>query len=242
MDNWKVENLIEASTKSISIAQVLRFIKVDVSPANYRKFNKLAKRYNLNTSHFLGQSHCKGITKNLPKAPLEKILVVNSTFDYGYVKRRILKENLLPYKCSIPTCGINTWQNNHITLQLDHINGIKNDNRLENLRLICPNCHSQTNTYCGRNISKPQNMKKKHNNKCVDCSTAIYCYAIRCKSCEAKQRNSFVIDWPTIDDLISLVKKLGFIGAGKKLNVSDNSVRKHLRRNNIDPKSIKKDK
>lgn len=240
MNNWDLIKLKEAANKSISIAQALKFLGVDVSPANYRKFKKIIRRNNIDISHFLGKAHTKGTNRNLPKAKLEDMLVEHSTFDYGYVKRRILKENLLPYKCSIPHCSISNWHGNPITLQLDHINGIKNDNRLSNLRLICPNCHSQTTTYCGRNIAKTANMKKKINNKCQDCNKDIYEYAKYCRSCAAKHNNKFVIEWPELNLLISMIEKLGYSSCGRALNVSDNSIRKHLRRNNIDPKSIRK--
>lgn len=65
------------------------------------------------------------------------------------LKERLIRANLLEYKCH--KCGITEWQNEPIALQLDHINGINNDHRLENLRLLCPNCHSQTDTYAGKN-------------------------------------------------------------------------------------------
>lgn len=72
------------------------------------------------------------------------------------VKGRIIKDNLLEYKCLF--CGIkDKWNNLKISLELDHINGDPTDNRLENLRFLCPNCHSQTNTYCGLNLSKKKN-------------------------------------------------------------------------------------
>jgi hypothetical protein len=65
------------------------------------------------------------------------------------LKNRLINENLIEKKCKI--CGIDQWMGKEITLQLDHINGINNDHRLENLQLLCPNCHSQTETYCGKN-------------------------------------------------------------------------------------------
>lgn len=68
------------------------------------------------------------------------------------LNKRLVKEKILEYKCSC--CGISEWNNKPITLQLDHINGNNSDHRLENLRLICPNCHSQTDTYCGKNKEK----------------------------------------------------------------------------------------
>jgi 5-methylcytosine-specific restriction endonuclease McrA len=81
-----------------------------------------------------------------PKKSNDEIFVIDSTYARHNLKRRILQENLLPYKCSL--CGIgNMWNNKELVLQLDHINGKNNDNRLENLRFICPNCHTQTETF-----------------------------------------------------------------------------------------------
>jgi predicted RNA-binding Zn-ribbon protein involved in translation (DUF1610 family) len=65
------------------------------------------------------------------------------------IKNRILKENLISYVCS--NCGLNEWNNKPISLHLDHINGKNWDHRIENLRFLCPNCHSQTETYTGKN-------------------------------------------------------------------------------------------
>ena len=65
------------------------------------------------------------------------------------VRKSILRKELIPYKCGI--CGIQEWNGKKLSLHLDHINGINNDHRLENLRFLCPNCHSQTETYTGRN-------------------------------------------------------------------------------------------
>lgn len=70
------------------------------------------------------------------------------------VRRRLLEEGLLRYECY--ECGIKEWFGERLPLHLDHINGIKNDHRLENLRMLCPNCHSQTKTFGGRNV-KPRN-------------------------------------------------------------------------------------
>lgn len=86
-----------------------------------------------------------------PKYTLDEVLVENSKYlNYTCLKNRLINEGYLEYKCQI--CG-NTgiWNNQKLTLQLDHINGIKTDNRITNLRLLCPNCHSQTDTYSGKN-------------------------------------------------------------------------------------------
>lgn len=81
-----------------------------------------------------------------PQMPLEELKSRAS------VRRRIIKEELLPYKCSI--CGISKWYGKSLSLNLDHINGIANDHRLENLRWICPNCDSQSSTFAGRNVKR----------------------------------------------------------------------------------------
>jgi 5-methylcytosine-specific restriction endonuclease McrA len=85
------------------------------------------------------------------KRELEEILVENSTYtNRTALKTRLLKEGLITYECAICK-NKGEWNGNPLTLQLDHINGINNDHRLENLRFLCPNCHSQTNTFSGRN-------------------------------------------------------------------------------------------
>ena len=93
----------------------------------------------------------KNHKKGNPKYSLEEILIENSSYtNRTRLKIRLLKEHLIEYKCAI--CGNKgEWNNQPLTLQLDHINGINNDNRIENLRFLCPNCHSQTETYSGRN-------------------------------------------------------------------------------------------
>jgi len=65
------------------------------------------------------------------------------------VRRVIIKDDLIPYKCG--ECGISEWNNKKLALHLDHINGKNSDHRLDNLRFLCPNCHSQTETYTGKN-------------------------------------------------------------------------------------------
>lgn len=111
---------------------------------SFLTLKKYIKMYNSDTSHFLKQTEAATI-KN--KIDLQDILVENSTYTNNQsLKRRLIKEGLLKYECS--KCG-NTgiWNNKPLTLQLEHINGNHKDNRIENLTLLCPNCHSQTETY-----------------------------------------------------------------------------------------------
>lgn len=97
------------------------------------------------------------------KFPNEIIFVENSNHPRHRVKERIIKENLLPYECS--SCSnTGSWQNKKLVLQLDHINGVNNDNRIENLRFLCPNCHSQEDTYAAKNKTNAQRRPKKYYN------------------------------------------------------------------------------
>jgi len=87
------------------------------------------------------------------KIPLNKVLVKNSSYHRGALKRRLLKGGLLKNECDV--CGLGAvWHGKKLVLVIDHINGVNNDHRIENLRMICPNCDSQSATYCGRNVNK----------------------------------------------------------------------------------------
>ena len=80
--------------------------------------------------------------------PLEKILKKNSSYNRGHLKNRLIKQGLLKNECYV--CFIKIWNNKKIVFELDHIDGVYNNNELSNLRLICPNCHSQTINFCNR--------------------------------------------------------------------------------------------
>lgn len=153
INNYKVDDktFIEAVQSSSSIrAAILKLGLVETGNA-YKVFKRRIKSLQLNTEHFLGCGHLKGKSHNWsPKIPLEKILVAQSSYTNSVrLKSRLINDGLLKYECSI--CGISNWNNKELSLQLDHINGISNDHQINNLRLLCPNCHSQTGTFAGRN-------------------------------------------------------------------------------------------
>lgn len=104
---------------------------------------------NIDTSHF---SFSKGGNSTI-RYKDDEIFVENSNVTKQTLKSRYLKyrESLdIPYQCDIMDCEISNWHDKVLNLQLDHVNGINNDNRIKNLRLLCPNCHSQTDTFAGR--------------------------------------------------------------------------------------------
>lgn len=95
------------------------------------------------------------------KIPIEEILVENSTYQTNKLRKRLLKEGFKEHRCEV--CLLTEWQGKEIPLELDHLNGCNNDHRLFNLRLICPNCHAQSENYRGKNWGKAT--RKHHYSK-----------------------------------------------------------------------------
>lgn len=144
------EQFVELLKKSSTISEVLFKLGYSVK-GNSWGFAKIRQRMsdlNLDGSVFKGKSP---ITKygSLHKVNASDILKPNCKHARSVLRRYVIKNNLIPYRCAI--CGCVEWQGRTLSLELDHINGINNDNRIENLRFLCPNCHSQTTTYGSRN-------------------------------------------------------------------------------------------
>lgn len=151
---WSEEDLRKATRKSTSIRQVIQKIGLIEAGGNYAQIKKYLRFYKIDTSHFKGRGWNKGLRGiGKPIIPLNKILVKNSDFQSYKLKNRLFKEKLKKPVCE--KCG---WakksKDNRIPVELDHINGNSNDNRLKNLRILCPNCHSLEPTHRGRNKKK----------------------------------------------------------------------------------------
>ena len=144
------EQFVELLKKSSTISEVLFKLGYTVKGNSwgYSQVKRRMDDLNLDYSIFKGKSAVIKITK-LNNVRKEDILKENCKHQRTVLRRYVIKNNLIPYKCAI--CGCTKWQGKTLSLELDHINGINNDNRLENLRFLCPNCHSQTSTYGSRN-------------------------------------------------------------------------------------------
>ena len=157
--------------------------------------------------------------------PLDEILVEHSTYEnIQRLKLRLIKAGLLEYKCE--KCGISEWQGTPISLQLDHKNGVHDDHRLSNLRLLCPNCHSQTNTYAGKNTkairANKRTTKTKKHSYCKICNKEIDRYSQYCKKHVPQETK---INWPDRETLKTKIRNTPFITLSKEFGVSDNAIR-----------------
>lgn len=149
--NWDEKLLRDAIKKSQCKSDVLRNLGISTKSGNFQTLDKYLKKYNIDDSNLV-YDHKRG-NKWTKKRLNDEVFCDNSTVSKNTLKNRIFKENLIEYKCSL--CGLRDfWNGNKIQLQIDHINGKNDDNRMENLRYLCPNCHSQTETYCMGNKKK----------------------------------------------------------------------------------------
>ncbi len=141
-------------------------------------------------------SHFKGrYDKGVFSAALSKevIFTENSTISSTTVKRVLRRDKLIPYCCTkCPNTG--EWLGQPLSLQLDHINGNNTDNRLVNLRWLCPNCHTQTPTYAGRRLVK---------HLCPTCGKPTSATGVRCRKCHLEAIR--INDWPSTTELQRLV-------------------------------------
>lgn len=135
-------------------------------------------------------------------------------------------------KCDDKDCSVGvSWNGKSLVLELDHIDGDMFNNELENLRLLCPNCHSQTDTFCNRGT------RTATYNYC-ECGKRISDYAEKCNPCSGKVR-PLQFDWPPLDDIIKMVKSMSWVSIGKEIGCSDNAVKKHLLRNGVNWRELK---
>jgi hypothetical protein len=149
---WTDDDLRTAVARSRSIRGVLVELGLKVGGSQYVAIKRHIERLGLDTAHFTGQGWTKGLTNPVPrpKRPLADILVRHSDYQHtATLRERLVREGLKARRCE--GCHLEVWCGQPIPLQLDHINGDRTDHRLENLRILCPNCHALTDTWCARN-------------------------------------------------------------------------------------------
>jgi HNH endonuclease len=189
--------------------EVLHKFERNESGASYKTLHRRLKEWNIDTSHFFNKSELminnKGIYSKILNEELFKINDVSRTT----IKRRILEEKLIKYCCKI--CGQDeNWNNKKMSLILDHINGVNNDNRLENLRFLCSNCNATLETHCKGSKGLIPKIKK------------IKKIFLGLNQRKVKER-------PSYEQLQEEVNNLGYSGTGRKYGVSDTAIRRWIK-------------
>jgi len=142
---WTDAEMKSALESSDTIADALRKLGLSLSNGNYLTIRRFIRRTGVGILHMTGKAHGRSVCPY--KIPLEEILVRESTYNRGHLKRRLIAGGILEEKCSICEQGTE-WNGILLKMILDHINGVPDDNRIGNLRLLCPNCNSQQKTHC----------------------------------------------------------------------------------------------
>ncbi len=152
--SWNDDQLIEAVKTSLSFRAVIEKLGLIPAGGNYVQVQRRIRSLNCKIDHFTGYAWNRGMRgRYLPRSPLDEVMVENSTYQSYKLKIRLFQEGIKKPKCE--HCGWCTKSSDgRIPVELDHINGNHFDNRLENLRILCPNCHSLQLTHRAKNSSK----------------------------------------------------------------------------------------
>lgn len=224
------EQFIELVKSSETYVAILRYFGFTANGGNnFQTVKARIQALNIDDSHML--THGKQIVfahkKN--RRDNKEVLVKGYKRVNGVnIKKRLLALGVRNV-CDI--CGqLPTWNGKPLCLQVDHIDGSGTNNELSNLRLVCPNCHTQTETFAGKKLRLPKNI-------CAGCGKAIDLMSSRCVTCHVAYIVTHELRvqtaWPSSEDLQALVNSLGYSETGRRFGVSDNAVRRRLKRQKI---------
>lgn len=224
------EDFSLAVKNNISMNATLKAL--DIRSYNYKTYYGKIKKLGLDISHWDPHAGKFKNGHNLNNKTVEE--TINSSNPYNIrgtrLSKKLVDEGYFTYNCAL--CQLSDWQGKPITLRLDHIDGNNLNYAIDNLRLICPNCDSQLDTYC---------RGQRKYDYCIDCSKKVFKGSKRCRSCASnklKLTKETKINWPQINELILMIKNSNYTQISKKLGVSDNAIRKRLKHFNINPKTF----
>jgi len=213
-------------------SDALRSLGLRSAGGNHRTLQRWAARWEIDTSHFDANAVRRRKLVRAP-TPLDEILVERSSFGRQTVKRRLLEAGLKEPVCEL--CGQGElWQGRRMAMILDHINGVADDHRLENLQMVCPNCAATLDTHCGRHnrqtpleltcpvCATPFGPRSRHQRFC-----SLECAYQRQRGVPKVERRR--VPRPPYGQLQREIHALGWSAVGRRYGVSDNAVRKWVR-------------
>ncbi|MFW6246992.1 MAG: HNH endonuclease [bacterium] len=201
-----IERLKQIVSESNNITEVCVKYYGNKHYGNRQTLKKYIDEYCIDVGHFGKIQKSNRQLGKFKKIPLSEILIFGSTYDTTLLKKRLYGEGLKQPICEL--CGQDeNWQGKKMSLILDHINGVNNDHRLENLQIVCPNCNATLSTHSGKNSKRT---KKRYHEK-THLEQAVH------------QRQ---VKRPPLEQLLKEIEELGYSGTGRKYGVSDNAIRK----------------
>jgi hypothetical protein len=223
--------LCEAVAQSISYSETLRRLQMRAAGGNHRTMQKYVRLWGISVEHFDPDAARRSALAR-GSVPLDEVLVEHSDYSRGHLKRRLFDSGLKARHCEL--CGQSElWHGRRMSLILDHINGVANDNRLENLQVVCANCAATLDTHCGKANRRPPRTVT-----CADCGADFtpksrqqrYCSRVcgqRRRDQPRRARRN--VERPPYEQLLREIAETNWSAVGRKYGVSDNAVRKWVR-------------